>query len=270
MRPGMTEAQLDELRWLGLDWDEGPGVGGPHAPYVQSQRSALYEEALERLAAAGHLFRCACSRREIAAAASAPHGAAEEGPRYPGTCRAQVISSLAEAGDDALRFRVEPGVISFGDLVQGGCTASPASEIGDFVVRRRDGVAAYQLAVVMDDAAMGVTHVLRGDDLLTSTARQLLLYRALGADPPAWAHVPLLLDPAGERLAKRHGAYSIAEMRAAGRRAEEIVGFLAFSAGLRDRPLPVALRELVAGFSLEGLSRAPARVDASWEAPGAP
>jgi glutamyl-tRNA synthetase len=267
MRAGMTEAQLDELRWLGMDWDEGPGVGGAHAPYVQSLRGDLHHHALERLAAGGHLFACGCSRREIAAAASAPHGPGDDGPRYPGTCRARVITSLSEAGHAALRFRVEPGEIRFHDLVHGECSADPHAEVGDFVVRRRDGVPSYQLAVAADDIEMRVTHVLRGDDLLSSTARQLLLYHALRGQPPVWAHVPLLLSPAGERLAKRHGGFTIAQLRAAGRQPEEVVGYLAHSAGLRARVEPTELRELVEGFSLERLRRGPGRVEAGWGLP---
>jgi glutamyl-tRNA synthetase len=266
MRPGMTETQLDELRWLGIDWDEGPGVGGPHAPYVQSQRGELYAAALERLARAGHLYRCTCSRREIAAAASAPHGAGDEGPRYPGTCRGRTITSLEEAEGEALRFRVEPEKVRFHDLVHGIRSVDPYGETGDFVVRRRDGVAAYQLAVVVDDEAMGITDVLRGDDLLTSTARQLLLYRALGHPPPSWAHVPLLLNPRGQRLAKRDEAFTISQIRASGRGADEVVGMLAHSAGLREDPGPVPLAELVPAFSLGTLRRGAMRVEGGWGA----
>ncbi|HEX2093301.1 MAG TPA: tRNA glutamyl-Q(34) synthetase GluQRS, partial [Longimicrobiaceae bacterium] len=209
VRPGYAEAQLADLRWLGVDWDEGPDVGGPFAPYLQSEREALYRETLGRLEERGLLYRCRCSRREIAAAASAPHGPADEGPRYPGTCRARPAGE--RDGPAALRFPVSPGEVGFRDLLQGPVAFDPEAETGDFVVRRRDGVAAYQLAVVVDDAAMGITHVVRGADLLPSTARQLLLYRALELLPPEFLHVPLLLGPDGERLAKRHGAVSLGE-----------------------------------------------------------
>ncbi|HEX5724511.1 MAG TPA: tRNA glutamyl-Q(34) synthetase GluQRS [Longimicrobiaceae bacterium] len=257
VRPGVMEAQLAELRWLGIDWDEGPDVGGPHAPYVQSRRTEGYEAALRALEAQGLLFACGCSRKDIAAAASAPH-AGEEGPRYPGTCRA----GPARPGEApaALRLRVEPGEVCFDDGVQGRRCFEPAAETGDFVVRRKDGVAAYQLAVVVDDAAMGVTHVVRGADLLSSTARQLLLYRALGLEPPAFLHVPLLLGEDGERLAKRHGAVSLAELRAAGADPRAVAGWLAASCGLAAPGERVVPAELVDRFAADRLPREPTAV----------
>jgi glutamyl-tRNA synthetase len=255
VRPGVMETQLDELRWLGLDWDEGPDVGGPHAPYVQSERTDRYEAALRRLAERGHLFACTCSRREILAAASAPH-AGEEGPAYPGTCRPRAVPADAPsltrfaAGEAALRFHAPAGEVCFDDGVQGRACFHPAHDTGDFVVRRKDGVAAYQLAVVVDDAAMGITDVVRGGDLLGSTARQLLLFRALGLPEPRYAHVPLLLGADGERLAKRHGAVSLGELRGAGVAPEVVVGWLASTCGLAtpgDQARPAALVPRFAG-----------------------
>ncbi|HET8657198.1 MAG TPA: tRNA glutamyl-Q(34) synthetase GluQRS [Longimicrobiaceae bacterium] len=261
VRPGIMEAQLADLRWLGLDWDEGPDVGGPFAPYEQSRRQGLYEQALRRLAARGLLYGCFCTRREIAGAASAPNGPDDEGPVYPGTCRAltpeEVEQRRAERGEAAVRFRVPARSVGLHDLLQGDRTFRPAEETGDFVVRRKDGVAAYQLAVVVDDAAMEVTHVVRGADLLPSTARQLLLYEALGLEPPAWIHVPLLLGPDGERLAKRHGAVSLRELREGGVRPETVVGWLAATCGLADAGEEAAPRDLLGRFSLERLPREP-------------
>ena len=261
VRPGVMETQLDELRWLGLDWDEGPDLGGPHAPYVQSARTERYDDALRTLAARGLLFECSCSRKDIAAAASAPH-AGEEGPRYPGICRERPVDatapSLMEHGRSrvALRFHVEPGEVCFDDLLQGRCCFEPGEETGDFVVRRKDGAAAYQLAVVVDDAAMGITHVVRGGDLLSSTARQLLLYRALSLPAPRFLHVPLMLGADGERLAKRHGAVSLGELRARGVPAERVVGWLAATCALAAEGESVSARELIPRFSVDRLPRA--------------
>jgi glutamyl-tRNA synthetase len=260
VRPGVMATQLEELRWLGLDWDEGPDVGGPHAPYVQSARTGLYDDALRSLAERGILFACSCSRRDIAAAASAPH-AGEEGPRYPGICRAQPVDAAGPSlmahgrGVVALRFRVDPGEVCFTDLLQGRCCSEPADETGDFVVRRKDGAAAYQLAVVVDDAAMQITHVVRGGDLLSSTARQLLLYRALSLAEPAFLHVPLLLGADGERLAKRHGAISLGELRARGIAPARVVGWLASTCGLAAEGEEVLASDLVPRFSIGRLPR---------------
>jgi glutamyl-tRNA synthetase len=229
VRPGAEEAQRRDLAALGLDWD-GPVVH-------QSERGALYAVALDRLEAAGLLYPCFCSRADIRAAASAPHG--PEGPPYPGICREldpdEAARRVAAGEQAALRFRE-----------------------GDVVVRRRDGVVGYQLAVVVDDADQGVTHVLRGDDLEPSTARQLALWRVLGLGPePRYAHVPLLLGPEGERLAKRHGAVSVAEALADGMTPEGLVGWLAWTAGLLPEPSPRRPAGLVEGFALARLSREP-------------
>jgi glutamyl-tRNA synthetase len=240
-------SHLEDLRWLGLDWDEGPDVGGVYAPYVQSERSPLYVEALRVLDADGLLYPCWCTRKEIAASASAPHGPDDEGPAYPGSCRDR---GAPGSGEPALRFRVPPGPVRFHDAVQGDRGFDPSEEIGDFVVKRKDGVAAYQLAVVVDDAAMGVTDVLRGADLLSSTSRQLLLYRALGLEPPRWAHVPLLLDASGERLSKRNRSATLGGLRREGVSPGKVVGWLAWSCGLVPRPVEVRASELVGDFDL--------------------
>lgn len=261
VRERYYETQLRDLRWLGLDWDEGPDVGGPNAPYLQSERRDRYRAALERLGEAGSLYDCFCSRREILEAASAPHGADEEGPRYPETCLRlspdDVARRQGERAPSALRFRTPPGEVSFHDLIQGEVAFDPAAEVGDFVVRRKDGVAAYQLAVVVDDAAMGITHVLRGADLLPSTARQILLYRALDLTEPVWIHVPLMVGQDGERLAKRHGAPSLRDLRESGVEPARVVGLLARSCGLLAGEEDALPSELLPGFSLDLLPRQP-------------
>ncbi|MBF5043586.1 tRNA glutamyl-Q(34) synthetase GluQRS [Aggregicoccus sp. 17bor-14] len=254
-RPEHVQVLWEDLRWLGLDWDE--------PPLFQSAReeAGAYREALERLSREGRIYPCFCTRAEVARAASAPHGPFDDGPRYPGTC-AHLSTAQAEARArtraPALRFRVPEGTrVRFVDGVHGAVEQDVAQAVGDFVVRRNDGVASYQLAVVADDAASGITHVLRGDDLLGSTPRQLLLFEALGhAPPPAYAHVPLVLGEDGKRLAKREGAFALADLRARGLPPERALGLLALWSGLGDGS-PVSAAELVERFSLERLPRAP-------------
>jgi len=261
VRPGLEARILAELRWLGLDWDEGPDMGGPAAPYRQSERAARYREALDRLVAAGLAYPCFCSRAEIALASQAPHGPSDEGPRYPGTCGrlgADEARARAETRRPAWRLRAPAAAVTFDDGVHGPQRFDVAGTVGDFVVMRADGVAAYQLAVAVDDAAMAVTEVVRGDDLLPSTARQLLVLRALGLAAPRYGHVPLLLGEDGQRLAKRHGARSLGELRDGGADPRAVVGLLAASAGLAEPGARLWPSELVAGFELSRLSREPA------------
>ncbi|WP_371367261.1 Glutamate--tRNA ligase 2 [Sporomusa rhizae] len=242
---------MADMKWLGLDWDEGPDIGGAYAPYCQDERRELYQMALERLTAAGLVYPCYCTRAELAA--SAPHGSENERV-YSGICRYREVDTYRKATKrPALRLAVQPGVIEFDDLHTGHVSQELAREVGDFVVRRSDGVHAYQLAVVVDDAAMGITHVLRGDDLLNSTPRQLLLYRLLGLTAPKFTHVPLLVDLDGHRLSKRQQALSIAVLRANGVKAEAIIGYLAFKARLVDKYQPVKATELIRSFDVTGL-----------------
>jgi glutamyl-tRNA synthetase len=251
--PGSAESIMDDLRWLGLDWDEGPDVGGPHAPYLQSQRSDHYRDALARLAERDFVFACTCSRKEIASIASAPHG--DLGALYPGTCRnRQPVSSSRPA---ALRFKHREPAPQFCDVLQGHYR-EPV--LDDFVLRRGDGMFAYQLAVVVDDIAMDVSEVVRGDDLLSSTPRQLALYEALGAAPPSFLHLPLLLGPDGRRLSKRHGAPSIANYRARGMTARAIIGWLGASLGLCEASAELSPSELIARFELSRLPLTAANV----------
>jgi glutamyl-tRNA synthetase len=266
LAPDAEASVLDDLRWLGLDWDEGPDRGGPFGPYRQSERAGRYDAAIARLVAAGRAFSCACSRADVARAASAPHAADEDGPRYPGTCRglpaAEVEARAAAQGRaPAIRFDGRGEAFVFDDLLRGAVAPGPGG-VDDFVLRRSDGTASYQLAVVVDDAAMEIGRVVRGDDLLSSTPRQLALYAALALPAPAFAHVPLVLAPGGERLAKRTRPASLADLRARGVAAEAVVGALGASAGLcapGDRP---RAWDLVGGFSLARVAREPAVVDA--------
>jgi len=259
--PGLAEAQLGDLAWLGLDWDEGPDVGGPHAPYEQSRRSALYEEALRRLAETERLFPCRVSRRDLQAIASAPHGA-EETP-YPPSLRPRSVEpgwferlQGAARPDAAVRFRVLDRPVSFVDRVHGPVSERVDLAVGDFVLKRRDGLYAYQLAVVVDDLAMGIDEVVRGADLLASTARQVQLIEALGGEPPEYAHVPLIVNAGGEKLSKRDQGLTLRSLRAGGVQPEVVTGYLAFSLGLVDRPEPCRPADLVASFTWERIGRA--------------
>ncbi|MHB8878627.1 MAG: tRNA glutamyl-Q(34) synthetase GluQRS [Myxococcaceae bacterium] len=251
-RPEHLDELTRDLEYLGLDWDE--------RPLLQSERGLAYEAALQTLAAKGRSYPCFCTRAEVARAASAPHGPGDDGPRYPGTCAGLGPAEVAERGKGrrpAVRFRPPPGEsFAFEDLVKGPYAQDVAAEAGDFVVRRNDGVASYQLAVVVDDAESGITDVLRADDLLTSTPRQLSLYQALGLTPPRYAHVPLLLGEDGKRLAKREGASAVSELRLAKVAPEKVVGLLAGWSGLTSGE-PVRAAELVAGFTLEKVRREP-------------
>jgi len=212
-------AMIEDLHWLGIRWSEGPDCGGPYGPYSQSERRAHYLEAWRRLRKGGFLYPCVCSRRDLAQAASAPNEADDE-PVYPGTCRERKdMDEFTEPAGVNWRFRVpESEVVEFADLNLGRqrCVAGTNFDFGDFLVWRRDDVPAYQLAVVIDDAAMRITEVVRGADLLKSTARQLLLLRALGYAVPEYFHCDLVRGVAGVRLAKRHDALSIRHLRESG------------------------------------------------------
>jgi len=254
--PGMAEAQREDLAWLGLDWDEGPDVGGPHAPYLQSERSDLYEAALRRLAEAGRLFPCLLSRKDLQAMASAPHGG-EESP-YPPSLRPRELAPdwFERRPDAALRFLVDDRPVSFTDRVFGPIIERVDLAVGDFVLKRRDGLYAYQLAVVVDDLAMGIDDVVRGSDLLASTARQIQLITALGGVPPAYAHVPLMVNAQGEKLSKRDQGLTLRSLRAEGARPEAVAGYLAHSLGLLDRPEPCRPADLIPVFAWEKIGRA--------------
>ncbi|MEX2174943.1 MAG: tRNA glutamyl-Q(34) synthetase GluQRS [Pirellulaceae bacterium] len=260
IKAGAAEQALADLDWLGIDWDEGPDVGGQHAPYVQTERLPLYRQALQRLQAAERVYPCTCTRSDIASAASAPHGG-QEGPIYPGTCAARSAADAARLRSlnqpFAWRFRASASEREFVDLVAGPQGMCVRRDLGDFVVGKMDGSPAYHLAAVVDDAAMRVTEVLRGDDLLPSAFRQLELYEALGLSAPQFAHVPLVVGNDGRRLAKRHGDTRLATLRGQGLSAEALVGLLAWSCGLLDEPRPCRPTELLADFDLARIPKEP-------------
>lgn len=211
-----VDAMLEDLRWFGFAWSEGPDCGGPFAPYNQSERMEIYRAALEKLRAGNFIYPCTCSRKDIQAATRAPHANDDDEPIYPGTCRSNRKSEIVNQ-KFSWRFRVPDGeTVSFTDGNCGEQKFVAGKDFGDFIVWRGDGVPAYQLACVVDDAAMRITEVVRGADLLVSTARQILLYRALGWPPPQFFHCALMLDEQGVRLAKRHDVLSLRQLRTEG------------------------------------------------------
>jgi glutamyl-tRNA synthetase len=254
-----------DVRWLGLDWDEGPDLGGPSAPYVQSERSALYDAVLEQLKRAESVYPCTCTRADIERAAAAPH-AEDEGPTYPGTCSHRSAVEARSLGNRpfAWRFRVPPGAVEWDDLFLGRMSLDPVERGGDFVVARQRAGHSYQLAVVADDASMGVTQVIRGADLVASTPRQILLYRQLGSLTPQFGHVPLAVSADGRRLAKRDGSIKLATLRESGVDPRRLIGLLVHSCGWSDDPVPATPHEVVDGFKLMSLSREPWVVTNEW------
>jgi glutamyl-tRNA synthetase len=224
-KPQFASAMIEDLRWLGICWQEGPDMGGPFAPYRQSQRRDFYLDAWRKLRDFGAIYPCTCSRRDLALAASAPNESDDE-PLYSGRCRDRLTQaqSYSEPAGVNWRFFVPEGeAVSFRDEHLGEQRSIAGHDFGDFVVWRRDDVPAYQLAVVVDDAAMQITEIVRGADLLKSTARQLLLVRALGVPAPRYYHCDLIRDANGVRLAKRHDALSLRALREQGRSPEEVL-----------------------------------------------
>lgn len=239
----------EDLHWLGLDWDAGASQGGSDGSYYQSERTAIYQTYFDTLHAQGLLYPCFCSRAALHAA-SAPH-LSDGRVIYAGTCRNLTPEQIAEKRKKrgaATRIRVPDETITFTDRLQGVCQESLADECGDFIIRRSDGVFAYQLAVVVDDGREGVTEVVRGRDLLDSTARQIWLHRLLGFTPPQFIHIPLLNDADGRRLSKRDADLDLGILRKRFQPAE-LTGALAYAAGLIPSPLPVHPTELISEFS---------------------
>jgi glutamyl-tRNA synthetase len=255
VKPGAASAACDDLRWLGLNWDGDP--------IIQTQRLHLYESALKTLQSRELVYPCTCTRADVERAASAPH-AEHEGPVYPGTCAGRSVADAAALGDQPYcwRFRLPERLPRWIDGFRGQTAIDLHTIGGDFVVWKapRPGVEvtpAYQLAVVVDDAAQGVTEVIRGDDLIPSTPRQLLLYEALNLRPPRFSHVPLVVGPDGRRLAKRHGDTRVSALRADGVTAESLLGLLAWSCGWVEDIRPISARELLPLFRLDAVPKTP-------------
>ena len=303
---GAAEAAIEDLAWLGLDWDEGPKAGGsgadapeadssdvggrdadgsaaggsdlgdhdangPYGPYEQSQRSALYESALQHLYDAGRIFPCSYSRKDVRELASAPHGSGRQ-PPYPASLRPAALEAgwfdafgRGEGPDAALRFRIADRAVTFEDRMQGELTEHVSETVGDFVLKRRDGLYAYQLAVVVDDLLMRMTEVVRGTDLLDSTARQLQLIDALGGRRPEFAHIPLVVRPDGEKLSKRNDDIKLCVLRDRGVAPQALCGYLGYSLGLLEAPQPCAPHDLVPRFDWAALPNEPWRLPTDIE-----
>jgi glutamyl-tRNA synthetase len=262
-------ANLRELRWLGLTWDEGTEVGGPYMPYEQHKRTKFYEAALKRLEQHPnvYLFNCYLSRKDLRELASAPH-ASSAGPVYGFAERAlnaRLKETKQQAGKQpSLRLAMPDKTIRFTDNLAGPQMINVAEAMGDIVLKRADGMWAYHLAVVVDDIAMNITQVVRGDDLLTSTAAHLVLYEVFNAPPPNYVHVPLLLDESGERIAKRQGGYTLTALQECGVSVEKILGFLAYSLNLQPQLRPMSLAEILKQFSLERIPKTPFQLTAEY------
>lgn len=257
-REHFTKAIIEDLHWLGLDWDRGPDqVDG--GLYIQSKRGQFYTAALETLRNRGELYPCFCSRKELRMLANAPHKTVGE-KRNICPCANLPINlvkeKLANKHKYALKIRSGSDFITFNDYIYGGREYSPADYGGDFALRRSDGVFSYQLASTVDDALMGVNLVIRGNDLLESSPRQILILKRLGYEIPQYAHIPLILDQKGERLAKRHGDLSLRALRKRGIKPEKVLGLIAYWANIQNSPDPSSLKEMLKNFSISKISTA--------------
>lgn len=258
VKPGAAEQAMDDLRWLGLRWDEGPDQPGEHAPYVQTERIDRYRALLDDLKQRDLVYPCTCTRKDVETAASAPHLDGEP-PPYAGTCRQRTPKdALALSAETFVwRLRTTDRQQSLVDLYRGAAMLNVAEQLGDFVVAKGSGTPAYQLAVVADDHAMEVTQVIRGDDLLPSAFRQLLLYEHFRWSPPEFGHLPLVVGPDGRRLAKRHGDTRLSWLRSQGMRAERLLGWLAYQSKLIDNLQSISAAELLDHYKPDHLCRIP-------------
>ncbi len=265
-RPEYVAALLEDLHWLGLDWQEGPEVGGARGPYAQSERAAIYADYYQRLETTGQAYPCFCTPAELALSRKAQLSAGRP-PRYAGTCarlsEAERCARLERGLQPTLRFRVPAGrTVEFTDRVR-GLQRFASDDIGDFVIRRADGTPQFFFANAVDDALMGITHVLRGEDHLANTPRQLLLLEALELPAPEYGHLALIIGADGGPLSKREGDLSLRELRAAGYLPEALLNYLARLGHVYGRDEWLEPAELAAGFALEHLGRASARYDAA-------
>ncbi len=256
-RPGSIEEVISDLKWLGLDWDEGPDIGGSYGPYLQSERIEIYERLFDQLRDVGQIFPCTCSRKDVLEAQSAPN-TGQNDPIYPGTCR--------PTGNSSLQFATSKKPVSWRFLTRNITITSQATfaqpttvqldkTVGDFVIRRKDGLYAYQFATVVDDGLMQISDIVRGSDLRASMPRQVALFDALGFSRPLFLHVPLMLDTFGKRMAKRDGSDSLETWKSRNRTPEHLIGKLASSCGLIETECPVSCQELLEHLDLEDLLR---------------
>lgn len=261
-RQVFADQMIEDLKWLGLTYEEGPDCGGSFGPYIQDQRRHYYEKALEQVWEQGLLYPCFCSRKDLAAV-RAPHRGENTGV-YPGSCRnlsEEEQRQRAETKKPAMRFRMPDHKDCFQDFNYGLQCLDLKREVGDFILRRADGIHAYQLAVVVDDALMRITEVVRGADLLSSTHQQRVLYEALGYTPPNFGHVPLLVGRDGERLSKRFQSLDLGQLKSKGWTPEELWGLLLFEAGMLEKEEPIALKDAIGIFSWEAIKTEDLRID---------
>lgn len=253
-KPEFVDGLIEDLHWLGLDWDEGVDIGGENAPYTQSESTSLYERVIDALQKDGLVYPCFCTRKELRSLASAPHKG-DYGSAYPELClhlSGEERRERETAGrKSSMRLHCGKNEIYFTDVLHGDCCMSWKECGGDFPLRRSDGVFAYQLAVVVDDIRQGITQVVRGEDILHCTPRQVYLYELFGCTPPEYIHLPLVVDHEGERLAKRHGHFELRKMREAGISAEAVIGYIAYLGGIISTCRCISAHELLQNFAID-------------------
>ena len=259
-----TEILQEDLHWLGVFWQEGPGVGGPHQPYWQSQRHAIYDKYYKQLESKNLAYPCFCTDQELALNRKLQLSRGQA-PRYPGTCRQlsseEVAKRIASGLKPALRFHVPAQtVIEFNDLAK-GLQRFNSDDIGDFIIRRAEGTASFMFCNAIDDSLMEITHVLRGDDHLANTPRQLMILNALNMPAPQYAHLSLITGDDGAKLSKRHGSFGLHDLRSQGYLPKAVLNYLSRLSHAYEQPVLMTFAELAAAFQMEKLSRAPARFD---------